>query len=97
MTTFQARPPVRELTTSPSRARLLIEPPSSWAALNLHELWHFRELLWTREDGGRWLQLDNMKVGESEIHGIIAALAESAPVSAPGTAGLGLFLIDYVL
>ena len=40
---------------------------------------YFRELLWTREDGGRWLQLDNMKVGESEIHGIIAALAESAP------------------
>jgi lipopolysaccharide transport system permease protein len=24
----------------------VIEPPSAWAALNLHELWHFRELLW---------------------------------------------------
>lgn len=27
------------------RPRLVIEPPSAWAALNLRELWHFRELL----------------------------------------------------
>jgi CRISPR-associated endonuclease/helicase Cas3 len=40
---------------------------------------YFRELLWTKEDGGRWVQLDNVKVGESEIRGIIAALTESAP------------------
>lgn len=46
-TTTEARlPPARELTPAPSRPRLLIEPPSSWAALNLRELWHFRELLW---------------------------------------------------
>src|SRR3954464_15170848 len=31
---------------APARPRLLIEPPTAWAALNLHELWHFRELLW---------------------------------------------------
>ena len=28
--------------------------------------YHFRELLWTREDGGNWRQLDNVKVGESQ-------------------------------
>lgn len=28
------------------KPRLVIEPPTTWAALNLRELWHFRELLW---------------------------------------------------
>jgi lipopolysaccharide transport system permease protein len=45
-TTTEARLPAPDLAPSPARARLLIEPPSSWAALNLRELWHFRELLW---------------------------------------------------
>ena len=45
-TTTHARPATPELAATSTRPRLLIEPPSSWAALNLQELWHFRELLW---------------------------------------------------
>ncbi len=47
-TTPAALVPTAAKTQSPAppRPRLVIEPPSAWAALNLHELWHFRELLW---------------------------------------------------
>jgi lipopolysaccharide transport system permease protein len=38
-TTLDAAPPA-------AKPFLVIEPPSAWAALNLRELWHFRELLW---------------------------------------------------
>src|SRR5829696_10574921 len=38
-TTFPAATPA-------AKPFLVIEPPSAWAALNLRELWHFRELLW---------------------------------------------------
>ena len=42
-----AAPPDPSATTPPPhRPRLVIEPPTAWAALSLHELWHFRELLW---------------------------------------------------
>ena len=38
---------------------------------------YFRELLWTKDDGGHWRQLDNVKVGESEIAGIIKAIDDN--------------------
>ncbi len=34
------------LLARPVRPRLVIEPPSAWAAINLRELWGFRELWW---------------------------------------------------
>ncbi len=40
---------------------------------------YFRELLWTKDDGGKWSQLDKLEVGESKIRGIMAALSASAP------------------
>jgi lipopolysaccharide transport system permease protein len=41
-----APPPAIAPPHAPQRPRLLIEPPTAWAALNLRDLWHFRELLW---------------------------------------------------
>jgi lipopolysaccharide transport system permease protein len=47
LTTMTESPPATAApATTSSRPRMVIEPPSAWAALNLHELWHFRELLW---------------------------------------------------
>ena len=46
MTTMYA-PPAPQRPAAPAlKPRLVIEPPTTWAALNLRELWHFRELLW---------------------------------------------------
>ena len=39
---------------------------------------YFSELLWTKDDGGRWRQLDNVDVGDTSM-GIMEAIADSAP------------------
>lgn len=39
---------------------------------------YFRELLWAREDDGHWRRLDDVKVGEAGIHGIMNAIGESS-------------------
>jgi lipopolysaccharide transport system permease protein len=43
-----AEPPVSSVVTQPSAARptLRIRPTKGWAALNLRELWSYRDLLW---------------------------------------------------
>lgn len=38
---------------------------------------YFRELLWTKDDGGHFRQFDNVKVGEREIVGIMKAIDDS--------------------
>ncbi len=42
---------------------------------------YFRELMWTRDDGGHWRLLDDVKVGEGELAwtGIMDATKNSAP------------------
>lgn len=42
---------------------------------------YFRELLWSRDDGGHWRLLDDVDVGEGELawHGIMATIKKSAP------------------
>ena len=38
---------------------------------------YFAELLWSNQDGGHWRQLDNVKVGERELRGIMKAIDET--------------------
>ena len=38
---------------------------------------YFDDLLWTKQDGGHWRQLDNVKVGERELRGIMKAIDET--------------------
>ena len=74
----EGREPPREISQNAETAQRAlhdgIDPlsPEATAA-------YFRELLWTKVDGGRWAQLDNVKVGESELRGIMKALDDSAP------------------
>jgi CRISPR-associated endonuclease/helicase Cas3 len=74
----EGREPPREIAQNAETARRVLRDgtdplsPETTAA-------YFRELLWTKDDGGRWTQLDNVKIGESKIHGVMQALEESAP------------------
>lgn len=42
---------------------------------------YFRELLWSRDDGGHWRHLDDVEVGDGDLawHGIMATITKSAP------------------
>lgn len=72
----EGRAPPRELEQNADTARRVLRDlpdllsPKAMAA-------YFRELLWTREDGGHYRQLDAVKVGEREIIGIMTALDET--------------------
>lgn len=74
----EGREPPREIVQNAETAQRVlrdgVDPlsPEATAA-------YFRELLWAKDDGGRWTQLDNVKVGESEICGIMHAIEDSAP------------------
>ncbi|MGL4397900.1 MAG: CRISPR-associated helicase Cas3' [Hyphomicrobium sp.] len=70
------RSPPRELEQNAETARRILREqpdllsPEAVAAF-------FRELLWTKEDSGHFRQLDNVKVGEREIVGIMKSLDET--------------------
>lgn len=67
----------RELIPNVEAAQRVLrdrEDPLSEAAVAAY----FRELLWVKGDGGTWRQLDNVKVGEAKLHGIMTAIKETA-------------------
>jgi CRISPR-associated endonuclease/helicase Cas3 len=72
----EGRAPPRELEQNADTARRVLRDhpdllsPEAVAA-------YFRELLWIREDGGHFRQLDAVKVGEREVRGIMTALDET--------------------
>ena len=72
----EGRSPPRELEQNAETARRVLRDhpdllsPEAIAA-------YFRELLWTREDGGHFRRLDAVKVGGREVVGIMKALEEA--------------------
>lgn len=40
---------------------------------------YFHELLWRRNDDGRWAALDDAKVGDAEVRGIIQSIRDDGP------------------
>jgi len=71
----EGRSPPRELVQNADTARRILRDhadilsPEAVAA-------YFRELLWAKDDGGHFRQLDAVKVGEREIAGIVKALED---------------------
>jgi CRISPR-associated endonuclease/helicase Cas3 len=77
---IEGRKPPRELEANAETAKRVLAQlghldPLSHEAVALY----FKELLWTKDDGGKLAALDNVKVGETKILGIMKALDESAP------------------
>jgi CRISPR-associated endonuclease/helicase Cas3 len=82
----EGRSAPRELVQNAETARRALRDPQdllSPAAVAAY----FRELLWTKDDGGDFRQLDAVKVGEREIPGIMKAIDE-------GKAGLNFPFAD---
>lgn len=71
------RPPPELRTNGETAKRVLangLDPLSPEAVAA-----YFRELLWTKDDGGKLALLDNVKVGEDETLGIMKTIEDSAP------------------
>lgn len=72
----EGRSPPRELEQNAETARRVLRDHSDLLSPEAVAA-YFRELLWTREDGGHFRQLDAVKVGEREVAGIMKALEET--------------------
>jgi CRISPR-associated endonuclease/helicase Cas3 len=74
----EGRKPPRELEQNAATARSVLaeglDPLSPEAIAR-----YFRELLWRAGDNGKWTRLDNVKVGDDEIRGIMNTIEISAP------------------
>jgi CRISPR-associated endonuclease/helicase Cas3 len=74
----EGRKPPRELEQNAATAqRVLADGLDPLSPETIER--YFRELLWTKDDGAKWTLLDNVKVGEDELRGIIKAIDDSAP------------------
>ncbi len=72
----EGRAPPRELAQNADTARRVLRDQPDLLSPEVVTA-YFRELLWTREDGGHFRQLDAVKVGEREIAGIMKALDDT--------------------
>ncbi len=72
----EGRRPPRELVQNAEVAKRVLRDQTDPMAPEGIEA-YFRELLWIRDDGGKWLRLDDARVGERNLHGIIKAIDET--------------------
>ena len=76
---IEGRKPPREVAANAETAKRVLGRDGHLDPLSREAVAaYFTELLWTKDDGGKLAALDNVKVGEAKIHGIMKALDESA-------------------